>query len=297
VALASCGESAPAASNQPYPATGLVLLSLTDGSTLASASIGTDPVAVIVSADGSFAYVADSAPGDVYGVKLPDLKVAWKQHVGGAPFGLLLQSGSLFVSLYDGGSVVELNPATGAKVRSVALTPRPAAMSVDAAGRLIVAGTSGRVEFLDGTSLAGGAGFGIAAVGDQIWTADYERAELVRADGRRVGLPLPVFPFWLSAGDPGHLLVTAEGPREDSDPGGVFDLNTATLQFTTLATPRDPDQVIMSGSRIFVPAHGDNNVLVIDGGAKLIWAQGIAPVSLAVDPKQNRLVVVTNSHE
>jgi len=299
VALASCGGSAPApaASSQPYPATGLVLLSLTDGSKRASAFIGTDPVAVIASADGAFAYVADSAPGDVYGVSLPDLKVTWKQHVGGAPFGLLLQSGSLFVSLYDGGSVVELNPATGAKVRSVSVTPRPAAMSVDAAGRLIVAGTSGRVEYLDGTSLAGGAGFGIAAVGDQIWTADYERAELVRADGRRVGMPLPVFPFWLSAGSPGHLLVTAEGPREDSDPGGVFDLNTATLQFTTLARSRDPDQVVMSGSRLFVAAHGDENVLVIEVGATTAWAQGIAPVGLAADPALNLLVVVTNSHE
>ncbi|MEP6751349.1 MAG: hypothetical protein ABI959_01215 [Candidatus Dormiibacterota bacterium] len=297
MAFAGCGGSAPAASSQPYPATGLVLLSLTDGSKRASASIGTDPVAVIASADGSFAYVADSAPGDVYGVKLPDLKLAWRQHVGGAPFGLLLNSGSLFVSLYDGGSVVELNPATGAKVRTVPVTPRPAAMSVDATGRLIVAGTGGRVEYLDGTSLAGGAGFGIAAVGDQIWTADFERAELVRADGRRVGLPLPVFPFWLSAGSTGHLLVTAEGPREDSDPGGVFDLNTATLQFSTLATPRDPDQVIMSGSRIFVPAHGDENVLVIDGGAVTTWAQGIYPVGLAADPTQNLLVVVTNSHE
>ncbi len=259
--------------------------------------MGTDPVAVIVSADGSLAYLADSAPGDVYAVSLPNLKVVWKQHVGGAPFGLLLQSGSLFVSLYDGGAVVELNPATGAKVRSVLITPRPAAMSVDAQGRVIVAGTGGRVEYLDGTSLAGGAGFGIAAVGDQIWTADYERAELVRSDGRRVGLPLPVFPFWLSAGSPGHLLIAAEGPREDSDPGGVFDLNTATLQFTTLATPRDPDQVLLSGSRVFVTAHGDEHVLVISGGATMEWAQGIAPVGLAADPTHNLLVVVTNSHE
>jgi DNA-binding beta-propeller fold protein YncE len=275
----------------------LVLLSLTDGSKQGSASVGTDPVAVTVSPDGAFAYVADSSPGDVYGVTLPDLKVAWKQHLGGAPFGLLVQGGGLFVSLYDGGAVVELNPATGVKVRSIPITPRPAAMSVDAAGRLIVAGTSGEVEYLDGTHLTGGPGFGIAAVGGQIWTADYERAELVRSDGRRVGLPLPVFPFWLSAGGAGHLLVAAEGPREDSDPGGVFDLNTGTLQFTTLAKPRDPDQVAMYGSRVFVPAHGDNQVLVIDGSSTQAWAQGIAPVGLAVEPMHKFLVVVTNSHE
>jgi DNA-binding beta-propeller fold protein YncE len=297
VALAGCGESAPAASNHPYPATGLVLLSLTDGSTRAAASIGTDPVAVIVSADGATAYVADSAPGDVYAVGLPDLKVIWKQHVGGAPFGLLLHAGGLYVSLYDAGSVVELNPASGAKVRSVSITPRPAAMSVDADGRLIVAGTSGRVEYLDGTSLPGGPGFGIAAVGRQIWTADYERAELVRADGRRIGLPAPVFAFWLSPGRTNHLLIAAEGPREDSDPGGVFELDTSTLRFATLATPRDPDQVVLSGSRVFVSAHGDQQVLVIDGSTTSAWAQGLAPVGLAPDPALNLLVVVTNAHE
>jgi DNA-binding beta-propeller fold protein YncE len=254
-------------------------------------------VAVTVSADGAFAYVADSEPGDVYAVKLPGLEVAWKAHVGGAPFGLLLQSGSLFVSLYDGGAVVELNAATGVQVRSVSITPQPAAMSVDAQGRLIVASTSGRVEYLDGTSLPGGPGFGIAAVGDQIWTADYAGAQLVRADGRRVALPLPVHAFWLSAGNGSHLLIAAEGAREDDDPGGVFDLNTETLQLTTLATPRDPDQVIVSGSRIFVPAHGDEHVLVIDASMIRTWAEGIAPVALAADPLLNLLVVVTNSHE
>jgi hypothetical protein len=153
------------------------------------------------------------------------------------------------------------------------------------------------VEYLDGTSLPGGPGYGIAAVGDQIWTADYERAELVRADGRRLGLPLPVFAFWLSAGIGSHLLIAAEGAREDTDPGGVFDLNTETLRFTTLATPRDPDQVVMSGSRIFVAAHGDEQVLVIGHATTTAWAQGIAPVGLATDATHNLLVVVTNSHE
>jgi outer membrane protein assembly factor BamB len=250
-----------------------------------------------VSADGALAYIADSGPGDVYAVRLPGLGIAWKQHVGGAPFALLAQSDSLFVSLYDGGAVVELNAATGAKVRSVSITPRPAAMSVDAHGRLIVASTGGRVEYLDGTGLPGGRGFGIAAVGEQIWTADYDGGELVRADGRRVGLPLPVHAFWLAAGHGSHLLIAAEGAREDDDPGAVFDLNTETLQLITLATPRDPDQVIVDGARIFVPAHGDEHVLVIDGSVTTTWAEGIAPVAVAADPLLNLLVVVTNSHE
>jgi len=68
---------------------------------------------VIVSEDGATAYLADSSPGDVYAVRLPRLTVAWKHHVGGAPFGLLLHGGSLFVSLFSGAAVVELDPSSG----------------------------------------------------------------------------------------------------------------------------------------------------------------------------------------
>ncbi|HKV88724.1 MAG TPA: YncE family protein, partial [Candidatus Dormibacteraeota bacterium] len=72
------------------PATGLVLVDLKGGAQVASLSVGTDPVAVTVSADGAFAYVADSSPGDVYAVNLAHRAVSWRSHVGGAPFGLLL---------------------------------------------------------------------------------------------------------------------------------------------------------------------------------------------------------------
>jgi outer membrane protein assembly factor BamB len=87
-----------------------VLLSIKDGATRGSASIGKDPVAVIASDDGRTAYLADSAPGDVYAVSLPNLRVTWKEHVGGAPFGLLLHGGRLFVSLFDGAAVLVLDP-------------------------------------------------------------------------------------------------------------------------------------------------------------------------------------------
>src|SRR6202030_25016 len=100
---------------------GPVPLSLGDASYHTSASIGTDPVAVIVSGDGATAYLADSSPGDVYAVRLPDLSVAWKRHVGGAPFGLLLHAGRLFVSLFSGAAVVELDPMSGSKLAAHAV--------------------------------------------------------------------------------------------------------------------------------------------------------------------------------
>jgi DNA-binding beta-propeller fold protein YncE len=296
--LAGCGTSTPAHAAQPYPATGLVLLSLSDGSARASASIGTDPVAVIVSDDGATAYVADSSPGDVYAVQLADLKVAWKQHVGGAPFGLLLHGGSLFVSLFSSGAVVELDPATGVQRARHALPQGPAVMSVDATGRVVVAGTRGQVYYLDGTAIPAGNGFGIAVVNGVVWTADYERAELVReGDGHRVGLPLPVFPFWLSAGPNGTMLIAAEGASEDTDQGGVFSFDTRTSKFATLARPRDPDQVLQAGSKVLVASHGDREVLAIEGRATSTWAPGAAAVAIAADPMLNMLVVVVNAHE
>ena len=299
MALVACGggTATPAAAN-PYPATGIVLLSLQDGARVASAAVGSDPVAVIVSDDGATAYVADSSPGDVYAVRLPGLSVAWKQHVGGAPFGLLLLGGRLYVSLFDGAAVDVLDPATGARLGAHPLPQGPAEMSIDAEGRVVVAGTRGRVDWMDGTWLAAGNGFGIALAGGTLWTADYERAELVPVpQGPRVGLPLPVFPFWLAPGSNGTLLIAAEGPTEDTDPGGVFSFDAMSNTFLTLARPRDPDQVLQSGSTVLVAAHGDREVLAIDGNSTSVWAPGAAAVGLAPDPALGLLAVVVNAHE
>lgn len=255
-------------------------------------------VAVIVSDEGTTAYLADSAPGDVYAVRLPGLQVAWKRHVGGAPFGLLLHQGRLFVSLFDGAAVVELDPSTGTRLASHPVPQGPAVMTADAAGHVVVAGTRGQLNVIGGGQLAAGNGFGVALVGGQLWSADYERAELVPAgDDHRVGLPLPVFPFWLAPGAGDALLIAAEGGTEDTDPGGVFSFDTMTGSFVTLATPKDPDQVLQSGSTIFVAAHGDRDVLAIQGGRANAWAGGAAAVALAVDPELGYLVVAVNAHE
>jgi len=255
-------------------------------------------VAVITSADGRFAYAADSSPGDVYAVALPSLAIAWKAHVGGSPFSLLLDGGRLYVSLFAGAAVVELDPSSGARLASHSVPPNPAVLAADASGRVMVAGIRGTVTFLDGTSMPAGKGFAVAVSGGEVWTEDYERAELVRAgDQHRVGLPLPVFPFWLAPGTPGKLLVSAEGADEDNDRGGVFEFDIASEAFTTLAQPRDPDQAVQSGSSVLVAAHGDREVLSIEGGRVDVWARDTPAVALAPVPALGLAVVVVNDHE
>ena len=292
----SCAGASPSANHETG---GLVLLSLDGGTRKAQATIGSDPVAVVVSGDGRTAYVADSSPGDVYAVKLPDLHLSWRTNTGGAPFGLLLHDSRLFVSLFSGAAVVELDPGTGKKLASHTVKAGPGMVSLDASGRVIVAGTRGEIDYLDGTSVRAGHGYAVALSGAEMWTADYERAELVRAgDLHVVGLPMPLFPFWLSPGGHGAILVAAEGPSEDEDLGGVFAFDPATEKFETLALLRDPDQVLVSGDTRFVAAHGDQEVVAIaaDGTVKKL-ASGLPAVALAADPAMNLLVVVTNDHE
>ncbi len=283
--LAGCGGTGIQTEHRalPYPATGLILLSLTDGSLRAGATVGTDPVAVAVSDDGETAYVADNDPGDVYAVGLPGLSVRWKTHLRGAPFGLLLHRGRLFVSLYDAAAIVELDPSTGAVAGRFPAVDHAAAMTVDPSGDVAV---------------AGGGEFGIATVGGNVWTADYRKRELVDlTHPRRVALPLAVSPFWLSPGAGGTLLVAAEGPDEDVDLGAVLSYNPMDGTFTTLAQPRDPDQIAQSGSRVLVAAHGEHAVLSISGPRIQRWATGASAVALAADPRLNLVAVVVNQHE
>src|SRR4029077_4963402 len=188
-----------------------------------------------ISDDGKTAFVADSTPGDVYGVRLPGLTVAWRQHVGEAPFGLLLNQGRLYVSLFNGTSVVELDPTDGRKLASDPVPQGPEAMSNGGTGHVVVAGMHGQLAVIGGSSLTAGNGFGVAYVAGRLWSADYQRAELVPAgDTRRVPMPAHLHPFCLASGTGNTLLIAAEGANEDTDPGGVFSYDTGTGIFKTL---------------------------------------------------------------
>jgi hypothetical protein len=245
--------------------------------------VGSDPVAVIVSDDGATAYVADSSPGDVYALGLPNLIVKWKSHVGGAPFGMLLHRERLYVTLFDSASIAELDPSNGKVLATDPAPAHPAAITVDAGGQLVV---------------AAGSAFGIALVGSTVWTADYRRSLLMpAAGGAEIPLPLPLHPFWLAPGAGETLLIAAEGESEDTDPGAVFSYDEVSGRFTTLARPRDPDLTLESGGTVFVAAHGDHEVLAIHGGATDHWAAGASAVALAADPTLGLLVVAVNSHE
>lgn len=293
--VAACGSTPAAAPSD----SGLVLLDLKTGARVASMSVGADAVAVNLSADGAVAYVADSAPGDVYAVQLSQRRILWRTHTGGAPFAVLEHAGRVHVSLYTSTFVDELDPSSGKIVARDTVTQGPAALAVDSQGRVVVAGTHGEVDFVDGTPpVPAGHGFGIAVAGADVWTADYERAELMRAgDLKDVGMPEPLFPFWLAPAPGGKILVAAEGDPEDTSPGGVFEFDPQNGSFVTLAHPKDPDLVAESGGTVFVAAHGDREVLAIGDGFTKTWAPGMGVVALAPDPQLGLLVVAVNGHE
>ena len=206
----------------------------------------------------------------------------WKQHTGGAPFGLLLHDGRVYVTLYDAAELLQLDARNGAVIEREPTPLHPAAIAVDSTGLVEV---------------AAGAAFGIALAGETLWTADYARSLLMPGGlGITVQLPDPVHPFWLAPGPGSTLLIAAEGNSEDSDPGAVLSYDPVSGAFKTLATPRDPDQVVQSGSTVLVAAHGEKSVLAI-GQRTAAWATGAAAVALAPDSPLNLLVVAVNSHE
>lgn len=246
-----------------------MLLDLKTGAVVAQTALGTDPLAVTLAADGRTAYVVDNDLGDVFALRLPSFKQAWRTHVGGQPGGLLLQGSSLFVSRYEAAAITELDATTGRVLSTRGTAPRPGEM----------------VIWQEQLVTSGDHGFGVAVAGDSLWTYASLR------------LPAGLKPFWLQPGSRGELLATAEGTPEDTAAGGVFSIDTASGQATLLATPRDPDEAVRSGDEVFVAAHGDHHVLVLRGGKQVAWAPGAEAVALAPDAALGLLVVVTDADE
>ncbi len=276
---AACGGTAPAGA----PAEGLLLLDLRTGSVRGASSLGQDPIAVAISADGRTAYVSDNAPGIVRAVALPGLDVRWSTTTGGRPGPLLVTLEGILVSLYESSQVVRLDPATGAVT-----------------GRTPTCSGPGQLAMIDGQlkTACAATGFALAGAGAQAWTADYASGTLTRApDGARLQLPPHLHPFWLAAG-PAAFYIAAEGDDEDRDPGGV--LEVAGDQVRTLAAGRDVDQVEPAAGRVFAAVHGDRQVLVVDPAGATVagrWARGSDPVALAADLPLGLLVVVTDARE
>lgn len=277
---------------------GLVLLSPT-GKFIRSAPVGSDVVAVTVSNDGSVAYVADSAPGDVYAVRLPSLKVAWKSYVSGAPFGLLQHGKELYVSLYSGDAVVELDAATGNVVARHKVGHHGAGMALDSIGHVMVASDDGYLTQLGEPPEPGDRAFSVAFVDGALWTADYPLGWISEAGSEttRRKLPDALHPFWVAPGAQAHVLISAEGQREDDDAGAVYAYDVATDTFSVLDRPIDPDQAVQWGPATVIAAHGSRRVDVVDGKQVSEWAKGAAAVAVAPDSSLNLLVVAVDSHE
>ncbi len=278
-----------------------------DGSFRAALALGQDPIAVALSPDGRTAYVSDNAAGTVRAVSIPQLAVRWQAHVGGRPGPLLVtrgvggsphQTDSVLVSLFEAGQVVALGLSDGSVLARHTVGSGPGQI-VLAGSRILVACADGRVWDIAGGSTPAAAGFALGTGAGGTWAASQASGQLVRLeDGSRVSLPPHQHPFWAATGPDGSLWISAEGDDEDRDPGAIAVLDSS-LHTRVVASPRDPDAVVNAGDRMFVAAHGEHSVLVLDreGRRLATWAQGSAPIALAADVQQGLLVVVTNARE
>lgn len=222
----------------------------------------------------------------------------WQATVGGRPGPLLATLDGVLVSLFDDDAVVELSAADGALLARHTVGKGPGQVAV-AGSRVLVACSGGGAWDLAGAHFAGGSGFLLGSGAGGTWTADQANGRLVRVeDGQVVPLRAGQHPFWAAAGPGGTLWVTAEGQDEDRDPGSVVVLDES-LRPRVVATPRDPDAVVNVGDRMFVAAHGERSVWVLDRGGRHVgtWAAGSQPVALAADVQQGLLVVVTDARE
>ena len=291
---AGCGSPAAPA---PPPAAGLLVYGL-DGGLRASAALGRDPLAVALASDGATAYVSDNAAGVVRAVAVPRLRLRWQAAVGGRPGPLLAVAGRLLVSLFESAQVAELDPSDGRLLARHPVGPGPGQLLL-AAGRVLVACSDGRVWDLAGGSRPAGPGFALGLGAGGTWASDQAGGALVRLeDGRRLQLPPGLHPFWAAAGPEGSLWVTAEGADEDADPGAVVVVD-GSLRPRVVAAPRDPDALAAAGGRVYVAAHGERELLVLDSAGRRLatWGRGSSPVAVAVDTRQALLVVVTNARE
>lgn len=272
----------------------MLLVGLGDGSQRGQLSLGGDPIAVEVSGDGTTAYVADNRGGRVLALSLPSLRTLWTADVGGRPGPLLATLDTLYVSLYDAGQVVELDPAAGAVRVRHPVGRQPGQLALDAGGALLVQSADG-VRDLDGKARGGGPGFALGGG----WSADYDSGVLTQVGAAaRLDSPPHLHPFWLTAGPGTTAYAAAEGDDEDRDPGAVLEVTESGIR--VLGRAKDPDQVAYLSGRVFTAAHADHEVLVLDATGKAParhWAQGSAPVALATDPRLGLLIVVVNAAE
>jgi len=291
--VVACGPPASSRPQAAPPSAGLLLLSLADGSERARLSFGQDPLAVVVDETANIAYVSDNAAGDVYAVALGKPRVIWKTLVGGRPGPLLVSGGHVLTSLYSDAAVAELAAGSGQFLRRYSVGRGPGEL----AGEGQVACADGTVWDLAGHTTRAGPGFALAAGPGGLWTSDYDGGALVRvSDGARVSLPPHAHAFWLATGVAHDLLVAAEGDREDQDPGFVLRMGD-DLRPRVVGVARDPDQVAEVGGKLFIAAHGDRAVKVVQGGATATWSRGAGVVALAPAPQLGLLVVLVNARE
>jgi DNA-binding beta-propeller fold protein YncE len=219
IAISPSGATAYVAVVSAAQATGVVVpVSLAKGTPEPGIPVGSDPVAIAITPDGSTAYVADSGDGTITPIALPSGTPGPKIVVGGNPVDIGITPNGDAAYVMDGldaGAVIPItlseNPArdvVGAAISAVSGEAEAIAVSPDGSSAVVVGGTGANL-----ISLPSGAQLGSVISGTFTAVAispDGTTALLGFTDG--TGGSNGVLRVKLSAGTSGTPIILAGEP-------------------------------------------------------------------------------------
>ncbi len=257
-----------------------------DGSVTAQLPVGRGPTAAV--ADPETVWVANSLDGTVSRIDVETRQVT-PLDFGGAPVGLGLGAGSLWVTSADDRDVVQINPETNSSEREIEVGNGPSGVAVGFGAVWVAASVDGVVARFDLSKarvtkrIAVGANpTAIVAGSGSVWVANETAGTVVRIDPRSGDLdPINVGngPAGLAFGE-GALWVA------NRDDGTVSRIDPETEAVTqTVPVGRSPTAVTTGEDAVWVANTGAGTISRIDPASAEVTETidvGASPSALAI---------------
>lgn len=271
LALALCaprGEAAVYVASQD----GGALTEVGDPSEPAPVAVGAGPAGLAAGPDGTL-YLTHPDRRTITAVAPGGARVLRQLPFAGQPFGIAVSGdgAKLFVGDWQGGRLVRIDAASGAREAEAAVGPEPAGLVADAAGRLYVAERGGdSVAVVDGATMTrlarvpvGRAPFalGLSADGHRLYVGNVRSNDLTAIDTAALEAlatrPAGRSPYGVAVHGE-RILVT----NQESASVSVLDADLAIT--ATIPVGRYPEGIAVEGARAYVANWFSDDVSVID---------------------------------